>query len=237
MKTTGSKRKGLVPMGALLLLIMAAGPVAGSTADADSTQILLVHGEALSGTGMNPIVYGVELRITNLRTGVEVVAMIGGAGPGRYEGVFFDAAAPAAAAGDTIHMSFFDPSVAFLDHRQVLLPDDVMAGLVRIDVWVAGVSATPGPPDFLDRVRVTPNPFNPRTWITFELAEPTQVRVDVIDLRGRRVRTLAAGVLEGSQRLVWQGRDEQGGDAPSGVYLFRVTTPDRTVVSKALLLR
>jgi hypothetical protein len=68
-----------------------------------------------------------------------------------------------------------------------------------------------------------PNPFNPSTEIRFRLSSPTDVRIDVVDSRGRQVRTLADGLMQaGDRRLAWDGRTADGSAAPSGVYFCRM---------------
>jgi hypothetical protein len=68
-----------------------------------------------------------------------------------------------------------------------------------------------------------PNPFNPRTVLTFALARPGTVTLDVFDLTGRRVRRLVDGALPaGEHRTEWHGRDDHGRTLASGVYLVRL---------------
>ncbi|MBC8424295.1 hypothetical protein H8E07_09250, partial [bacterium] len=65
-----------------------------------------------------------------------------------------------------------------------------------------------------------PNPFNPRTTLRFELTRGGDVRLDVYDLDGRRVRTLVDGYLPaGEHRAIWAGRDDGGRPLSSGPYL------------------
>lgn len=84
-----------------------------------------------------------------------------------------------------------------------------------------------------------PNPFNPITTVAFELARPAAVRLTVHDAAGRLVRTLAAGRLlpAGRSEFVWNGRDEAGAAAASGVYFVRLETAGALDVSKIILLR
>lgn len=77
----------------------------------------------------------------------------------------------------------------------------------------------------LSRLQAAPNPFNPRTEISFEVggAAALPVVVDIVDAGGRRVRSLAADVLlPGRHSLVWDGFNQAGQPAPAGVYLARV---------------
>jgi len=78
-----------------------------------------------------------------------------------------------------------------------------------------------------------PNPFNPQTSLLFSLTQPGAVRLDVYDVRGRRVQTVADGYYEsGAHRLVW---DAAG--MPSGVYFARLHTAEGELVTRMLLLK
>ncbi len=69
-----------------------------------------------------------------------------------------------------------------------------------------------------------PNPFNPRTTITFELPSESPADLVIFDLSGRLVKTLINGRVLGSgeHEAVWDGRDDGGRQAAAGVYLFRL---------------
>ncbi len=90
---------------------------------------------------------------------------------------------------------------------------------------------------------IQPNPFNPATTVSFELAADGLAAdglatIEVYDLRGIRVWTLVRGVLPtGRHEVTWNGRDERGGFAPSGVYFFRLLTADVTETRKAVLMK
>src|SRR5262245_11011841 len=65
----------------------------------------------------------------------------------------------------------------------------------------------------------SPNPFTASTRVAFELARPTHASVTVLDLFGRRVRTLARGPrAAGRHELQWDGRDDLGRRLPAGSY-------------------
>jgi len=83
-----------------------------------------------------------------------------------------------------------------------------------------------------------PNPFNPRTVISFELAGSGPVRMDVYDLKGRLVRELANRNYDaGRHDIVWDGRDNRGGETASGMYFFRMRTENDVQTHKMLLVR
>jgi hypothetical protein len=109
-----------------------------------------------------------------------------------------------------------------------------------IDLWVDVVaSAVDAPQSWRTRViGVYPNPFNPSTELRFELAARQWVLAEVLDLRGRRVRTLHTAPLEaGPHALHWDGTDEAGSPVGSGTYLWRVRTPDKQFTGKMSLVR
>jgi hypothetical protein len=84
----------------------------------------------------------------------------------------------------------------------------------------------------------TPNPFNAETTIRFDLPDGSEVRLIVYDLAGRKVRTLVQNYQEPGRHTVgWDGRDEEGRNVASGVYLYRLEVLGRGVVeTKRMLL-
>jgi hypothetical protein len=84
----------------------------------------------------------------------------------------------------------------------------------------------------------TPNPFNPRTTIHFEVRDPQKVRVEVYDLAGKRVRSLGAvPAVAGRNQVAWNGRDDAGRSMASGVYAVLITGRGWTDRSKVALLK
>lgn len=72
-------------------------------------------------------------------------------------------------------------------------------------------------------LKVFPCPANPRTSVSFELAQERELEIAVYDLRGARVATLGAGSYGTGRHLItWDGRGRDGTLVPSGVYLVRV---------------
>ncbi len=78
-----------------------------------------------------------------------------------------------------------------------------------------------------------PNPFNPSTTIPFRLGQLTGVTIEVFDIVGRCVATLFRGILPpGTHEVHFDGRR-----VCSGVYFARLTTPQRVVVGRMVLMR
>jgi len=83
-----------------------------------------------------------------------------------------------------------------------------------------------------------PNPFNPTTTISFDLAESGRARLSVYNLRGQLVRTLFNGEKEsGRHSIVWDGRDDTNRSVSSGVYFYRLETPKHTSTRKMLMVK
>jgi hypothetical protein len=108
---------------------------------------------------------------------------------------------------------------------------------------ISGIAGThTGPPAECALHQNYPNPFNSSTQISFTLAAPKLVRLDVFDLLGRRVRTLVNSRLgSGTFKIRWDGLDERGVRVASGVYIYRLSSagqsPTRESNRKLLLLR
>ena len=86
-----------------------------------------------------------------------------------------------------------------------------------------------------------PNPFNPETWIPYQLAEPAEVTLYIYSMDGALVRTLAFGYQPAgryqtrSHAAHWDGRNTQGEPVASGVYFYTLTAGDFTATRKMLI--
>jgi hypothetical protein len=83
-----------------------------------------------------------------------------------------------------------------------------------------------------------PNPFNPETWIPFSLAAESDVTVRIYDTTGARIRTLVLGKRPAGEHAkrgdaaYWDGRNERGESAASGVYFVELRAGDTRVVRR-----
>ena len=86
-----------------------------------------------------------------------------------------------------------------------------------------------------------PNPFNPETWIPYQLAESAEVTVHIYATSGVLVRTLmlghqAAGIYQYRSRAAyWDGRNGMGEPVASGIYFYTLTAGDFTATRKMLI--
>ena len=86
-----------------------------------------------------------------------------------------------------------------------------------------------------------PNPFNPETWIPYQLAKPAEVTVSIHAADGKLVRTLElgqfpAGAYQDKDRAAyWDGKNEQGESVASGVYFYTLKAGDFSATRKMLI--
>ena len=120
-------------------------------------------------------------------------------------------------------------------HR--ITPEEIAAGLVRIEIQLR---PTPKRTALLPNY---PNPFNPETWIPFQLAEDADVVIRIYDMTGKLVRTLNMGYLRAgyytsrSSAAYWDGRNEMGEKVASGIYVYQMVVGGREFVRRMVILK
>ena len=88
-----------------------------------------------------------------------------------------------------------------------------------------------------------PNPFNPETWIPYELATDTHVKVTIYNTQGVVIRTLplghqSAGYYVGRDRAAyWDGRNALGEQVASGLYFYQLETDEMSLMRKMVILK
>ena len=88
-----------------------------------------------------------------------------------------------------------------------------------------------------------PNPFNPETWIPYQLAESAEVTLTIYDMNGQLVRRLAmghqaAGMYQSRSRAAyWDGRNQLGESVASGLYFYTLTAGEFTATRRMLILK
>ena len=86
-----------------------------------------------------------------------------------------------------------------------------------------------------------PNPFNPETWIPYQLSKPAEVALRIYAVNGVLVRMLAlgqtpAGIYQSRSRAAyWDGRNDVGERVASGIYFYTLTAGDFTATRKLLI--
>ena len=88
-------------------------------------------------------------------------------------------------------------------------------------------------PSNFDLVSLHPNPFNPEVTIQINVREPGELNIDIFNLSGRRVKTLANSTIGfGSYSFKWNSSNNS-----SGMYFFKLTIGETVMIRKALLLK
>lgn len=83
-----------------------------------------------------------------------------------------------------------------------------------------------------------PNPFNPQTTVVYSVRQAGRVRLDVFDVRGRRIRHLVDAVMDvGEHEVIWTAVDDDGRDVSSGVYFCVLETAADHAVRKLVVVR
>lgn len=99
------------------------------------------------------------------------------------------------------------------------------SGTYQLELGSNPTDAGDTPPSFSTRLAAAyPNPFRGTSALSFEMAREGELSLEVYDLRGARVRTLARGTHPaGRHSLTWDGRDDTGRPLPAGLYMVRMT--------------
>ena len=92
-------------------------------------------------------------------------------------------------------------------------------------------------------LRNYPNPFNPETWIPYQLAESAEVTLTIYDMNGQLVRRLAVGhqaagmYRSRSRAAYWDGRNQLGESVASGLYFYTLTAGEFSATRRMLILK
>ena len=88
-----------------------------------------------------------------------------------------------------------------------------------------------------------PNPFNPETWIPYQLSEGATVTVKIYDIGGHLVRTIGVGhkpmgyYLTRERAVYWDGRNENGERISSGIYFYTLITDHYTQTRRMVIVK
>ena len=139
-------------------------------------------------------------------------------------------------------IAYGNVAAALSDARQMTVGDvrlgkglAVLEGLLQL---LAEMGAIPETTALLPNY---PNPFNPETWLPYQLAKAADVTLTVYDMRGVAVRQLVlghqpAGVYQSRGRAAyWDGKNDFGEPVASGVYFYTLTAGEFTATRKLLI--
>ena len=88
-----------------------------------------------------------------------------------------------------------------------------------------------------------PNPFNPETWIPYQLSEPSNITLSIHSIDGNLIRTLSLGYKQQglyhdrNKAIYWDGKNDIGEKVSSGIYFYTLITENSTHTKKMLILK
>ena len=88
-----------------------------------------------------------------------------------------------------------------------------------------------------------PNPFNPETWIPYQLAQDSTVIARIYDVTGKQIRMIELGhipagsYVESSKAIYWDGKTDTGEQVSSGTYFYQIEAGDYTETRKMVILK
>jgi len=83
-----------------------------------------------------------------------------------------------------------------------------------------------------------PNPFNPSTTISYTMNKAGSANLAIYNVKGQLINTLVNGTKDfGTHSVVWNGKDTNGNDVPSGIYFYRLNANDQVETRKMMLMK
>ncbi len=86
-----------------------------------------------------------------------------------------------------------------------------------------------------------PNPFNPDiigTTVQYSLPQETDVTITIYNIKGQLVKRIVKGMQSpGIYNVIWNGKDETGNSISNGIYFYQLSTKNKTILKKMLLVR
>ncbi len=139
--------------------------------------------------------------------------------------------------GDRLHLVDADLAYQYRSDPVYDLDIELVDGAHLVQTQLDGpAGATPATPMQLQPAY--PNPFNPRTTVSFRASFGESISLRVLDLRGRLVCTLYAGPASGSwQQATWGGRDDRGAPEAAGVYLVQLRAGEAVSSRRVVLVK
>ena len=125
-------------------------------------------------------------------------------------------------------------SETVLEMRDISLNE----GQITADNSANQLIFNPSVPQSSELFQNHPNPFNPETKIEYQLLEKAQVKIEVYNLVGQKIRTLESKEREaGHYSVIWDGCDEFGNKVVSGIYLYQIKAGNFVKTRKMALMK
>ena len=176
----------------------------------------------------------------NLRTGIVATENVTSAAK-RSSAVWADLNRKSVVeAGDRLKVSLYDESgrVVSGPFQRTVTTSDIRNAFLSLQLKVGDIQ----PQDTL-LAQNFPNPFNPETWIPYQLSKATEVKISIYDVSGRLVRSLDLGwqpvgsYMTPSSAAYWDGKNAVGERVASGIYFYTLQTADFTATRRMVILK
>ena len=216
----------------------------------DVTPILALRG-SITGSGRGLNIASFRLTVKNRATGRTVTTVARGAHHRHTDNWGSDGLGyqltdvdlergRAAMIGDILEISAqsSNPLVGVEPFQYTVTAEDVRQGLIQLPALVA--YEIPAETALLHNY---PNPFNPETWIPYQLAHAADVTLTIYDTKGVLVRQLDLGYQQAgyytnrARAAYWDGRNHLGESVGSGVYFYQLRTDDYSTTRKMVILK
>ena len=143
-------------------------------------------------------------------------------------------------AGDKLEVALYDTRGAILSgpFQRTVTTTDIRNAYLTLQLRVGDVQ----PKDTI-LAQNFPNPFNPETWMPYQLSKSTDVTIQIYALSGRLVRTLELGwkptgaYMTRASAAYWDGRNDLGERVASGTYFYTLQTRDFTATRRMVILK
>ena len=143
-------------------------------------------------------------------------------------------------AGDKLKIALYDERGTIVSgpFEQTVATADIRDAFLNLDLRVGDVR-----PEDTILAQNFPNPFNPETWIPYQLNKATEVSIEIYNVSGHLVRTLDLGwqptgsYMTPSSAAYWDGRNAVGERVASGIYFYTLQTADFTATRRMVILK
>lgn len=159
--------------------------------------------------------------------------------PASFTPVFSETLADAAFAQKSVQINNVAGQTIYVAFRHHDCTDNFMMKLDNVEMALTVPTDNPIP-----NVKVTalngnyPNPFNPTTSISFDLAQDGPVSLDIYNVKGQKVKTLVNDrMVAGSHTIQWNGTDNSNKKVGSGIYFYNMKSGKYTNTRKMILMK
>ncbi len=143
-------------------------------------------------------------------------------------------------AGDKLEIALYDErgNIVSGPFQRTVSTDDIRNAFLDLQIRVGDVQ----PKDTI-LAQNFPNPFNPETWIPYQLSKPTEVTISIHNVTGQLVRTLDLGLqsvgsyMTPATAAYWDGKNAVGERVSSGIYFYTLQTADFAATRRMVILK